>query len=106
MTGGSSGSPGWGGAPGGFGGRIATEPEAIAAGLVAGDDGRLLGQPEPARALWILIKRVLTSRAGRERILGFWPAPMVKTSVSTGAAAVVESVAWVADMDKLPGQRL
>jgi len=62
---------------------VAMEPEAIAAGLVAGDDRRFLGQAEPApsgRAARISQIRASVSRAGMERSLGFCPAPTVKAS--------------------------
>ena len=61
--------------------QVTMEPEAVAAGLVAGDDR---GRPRAGRsAAWparISRSRASVSRAGMERSLGFWPAPTVKAS--------------------------
>ena len=91
---------------------VAMEPEAIAAGLVAGDDRRFLGQAEPAPSGPDLADQGV-GVACRDGVKpGLLPGPdgegqlpggpaQLQCEVEPGAVIVLESVTWVADMGKL-----
>ena len=65
----------------GLGGEEAVDPEAVAAGLVAGEEGPRVVQVEAsARPRAISRRRASRSPAGMERSLGFWPRPVEKAS--------------------------
>ena len=56
------------------------EPEAVASGLVAGDDRGVLGESEPRLGGPDLGQEASRSRAAMVRSRGFCPRPMVKAS--------------------------